>query len=245
MKGVVLAGGLGSRLLPLTRVTNKHLLPVYDKPMIFYPIQTLVEADITEILIVTGGSSAGDFLRLIGNGEEFGLKHMNYTYQKTEGGIADALRLARHFVGDDKVAVILGDNFVQGSIRTAAQDFDKQPSGAKIFLKEVNNPSDFGVPVLDGDKVVRIIEKPADPPSPYAVIGIYFYDNDVFDICDTLQPSARGELEITDVNNEYIRRGTMTYETVDGWWADCGSFEALLRSNMLVAREHGIDITHV
>lgn len=245
MKGVVLAGGLGSRLLPLTRVTNKHLLPVYDKPMIFYPIQTLVEAGITEILIVTGGSSAGDFLRLIGNGEEFGLKHMNYTYQKTEGGIADALRLARHFVGDDKVAVILGDNFVQGSIRTAAQDFDKQPSGAKIFLKEVNNPSDFGVPVLDGDKVVRIIEKPADPPSPYAVIGIYFYDNDVFDICDTLQPSARGELEITDVNNEYIRRGTMTYETVDGWWADCGSFEALLRSNMLVAREHGIDITHV
>lgn len=245
MKGVVLAGGLGSRLLPLTRVTNKHLLPVYDKPMIFYPIQTLVEAGITEILIVTGGSSAGDFLRLIGNGEEFGLKHMNYTYQKTEGGIADALRLARHFVGDDKVAVILGDNFVQGSIRTAAQDFDKQPSGAKIFLKEVNNPSDFGVPVLDGDKVVRIIEKPADPPSPYAVIGIYFYDNDVFDICDTLQPSARGELEITDVNNEYIRRGTMTYETVDGWWADCGSFEALLRSNMLVAREHDIDITHV
>ncbi len=245
MKGVVLAGGLGSRLLPLTRVTNKHLLPVYDKPMIFYPIQTLVEAGITEILIVTGGSSAGDFLRLIGNGEEFGLKHMNYTYQKTEGGIADALRLARHFVGDDKVAVILGDNFVQGSIRTAAQDFDRQPSGAKIFLKEVNNPSDFGVPVLDGDKVVRIIEKPADPPSPYAVIGIYFYDNDVFDICDTLQPSARGELEITDVNNEYIRRGTMTYETVDGWWADCGSFEALLRSNMLVAREHGIDITHV
>jgi glucose-1-phosphate thymidylyltransferase len=245
MKGVVLAGGLGSRLLPLTRVTNKHLLPVYDKPMIFYPLQTLVEAGITEILIVTGGASAGDFLRLIGNGEEFGLKHMNYTYQKTEGGIADALNLARHFVGDDKVAVILGDNFVQGSIRTAVQSFEQQPQGAKIFLKEVPNPSDFGVPVLEGDNVVRIIEKPAQPPSQYAVIGIYLYDNEVFDICDTLKPSERGELEITDVNNEYIRRGTMTYEVIDGWWADCGSFEALLRSNMLVAREQGIDITRV
>jgi len=242
MKGVVLAGGMGTRLRPLTRVTNKHLLPVYDKPMVFYPIQTLVEAGITEIMLVTGGNNAGDFLRLIGNGEEFGLKHMNYAYQKTEGGIADALRLARHFVGDDKVAVILGDNFVQGSVRKAVQDFMNQPRGAKIFLKEVPNPQDFGVAVLEGEKVVRVIEKPPVPPSNLAVIGIYLYDASVFEICETLVPSERGELEITDVNNEYIRRGVMTYEVVDGWWADCGSFEALLRSNILVARERGVDI---
>ena len=242
MKGVVLAGGVGTRLRPLTRVTNKHLLPVYDKPMVFYPIQTLVEAGITEIMLVTGGNNAGDFLRLIGNGEEFGLKHMNYAYQKTEGGIADALRLARHFVGDDKVAVILGDNFVQGSVRKAVQDFMKQPRGAKIFLKEVSNPQDFGVAVLEGEKVVRVIEKPPVPPSNLAVIGIYLYDASVFEICETLVPSDRGELEITDVNNEYIRRGVMTYEVIEGWWADCGSFEALLRSNILVARERGVDV---
>jgi len=242
MKGVILAGGLGSRLLPLTRVTNKHLLPVYDKPMIFYPIQTLVDAGVEEILLVTGGNSAGEFLRLIGNGEEFGLKHMNYTYQKTEGGIADALALARHFVGRDKVVVVLGDNFVQGSIRKAVQDFEAQPEGAKIFLKEVADPREFGVAVLEGDRVTRIIEKPKDPPTNLAVIGIYMYDNSVFDICDTLEPSARGELEITDVNNAYIQRGTMTYEILDGWWADCGSFEALLRSNLLVARERGVRV---
>jgi glucose-1-phosphate thymidylyltransferase len=239
MKGVVLAGGLGTRLLPLTRVTNKHLLPVYNKPMIFYPIQTLVNAGITDIMIVTGGSNAGDFLRLLGNGEEFGLQRMHYTYQKNEGGIADALRLARHFVGDDKVVVILGDNFVQGSIRKAVEDFERQPEGAKIFLKEVSSPQEFGVAELQGDRVVRIIEKPKDPPSSYAVIGIYMYPPDVFDICDTLKPSGRGELEITDVNNEYIRRGCLTYEILEGWWADCGSFDALLRSNLLVAREHG------
>jgi glucose-1-phosphate thymidylyltransferase len=226
----------------LTRVTNKHLLPVYDKPMIFYPIQTLVEAGVTEIMLVTGGNNAGEFLRLIGNGEEFGLRHMNYAYQKTEGGIADALRLARHFVGDDKVAVVLGDNFIQGSIRSAVQEFDAQPKGAKIFLKEVPNPQEFGVAVLEGDKVTRVIEKPAVPPTNLAVIGIYLYDNDVFDICETLEPSDRGELEITDVNNEYIRRGQMTYDIINGWWADCGSFEALLRSNLLVARERGVEI---
>ncbi|MBP8129090.1 MAG: NTP transferase domain-containing protein [Candidatus Hydrogenedentes bacterium] len=242
MKGVILAGGLGSRLMPLTRVTNKHLLPVYNKPMIFYPIQTLVDAGVTDILLVTGGNSAGEFLRLIGNGEEFGLKHMNYTYQKTEGGIADALALARHFVGKDKVAVVLGDNFIQGSIRKAVEDFERQPEGAKIFLKEVEDPREFGVAVLDGDRVARIIEKPKEPPSNLAVIGIYMYDNSVFDICDTLEPSARGELEITDVNNAFIRRGTMTYEILDGWWADCGSFDALLRSNLLVAREHGVRV---
>ncbi len=242
MKGVVLAGGLGTRLRPLTHVTNKHLLPVYDKPMIFYPIQTLVEAGITDIMLVTGGNNAGEFLRLIGNGEEFGLRHMNYAYQKTEGGIADALKLARHFVGSDKVAVMLGDNFVQGSIRNAVADFQQQPSGAKIFLKEVPHPEEFGVAVLDGGTVVQVIEKPKNPPSNLAVIGIYLYDNEVFEICETLVPSGRGELEITDVNNEYIRRGTMTYEVIDGWWADCGSFEALLRSNLLVARERGVDV---
>jgi glucose-1-phosphate thymidylyltransferase len=242
MKGVVLAGGLGSRLRPLTHVTNKHLLPVYNKPMIYYPIQTLVDAGVVDIMLVTGGNSAGDFLRLIGNGEQFGLRHMNYTYQKTEGGIADALSLCAHFVGNDKVVVVLGDNFIQGSIRKAVEDFEKQPKGAKIFLKEVENPKEFGVAVLDGDKVTRIIEKPKEPPTNLAVIGIYMYDAEVFDIVKTLKPSDRGELEITDVNNEYIRRGTMTYEILEGWWADCGSFEALLRSNMLVARENGVEI---
>ncbi len=242
MRGIILAGGSGSRLHPITMATSKQLLPVYDKPMIFYPIQTLVDAGVEEILLVTGGNSAGEFLRLIGNGEEFGLKHMNYTYQKTEGGIADALALARHFVGRDKVVVVLGDNFVQGSIRKAVQDFEAQPEGAKIFLKEVADPREFGVAVLEGDRVTRIIEKPKDPPTNLAVIGIYMYDNSVFDICDTLEPSARGELEITDVNNAYIQRGTMTYEILDGWWADCGSFEALLRSNLLVARERGVRV---
>ena len=242
MKGVVLAGGLGTRLRPLTRVTNKHLLPVYDKPMIFYPIQTLVDAGVTEIMLVTGGNNAGDFMRLIGDGEEFGPIHMNYAYQRTEGGIADALKLARHFVGDDKVAVMLGDNFVQGSIRKDVEEFQRQSRGAKIFLKEVSNPRDFGVAVLEGKKVVRIIEKPKEPPSNLAVIGIYLYDSDVFEICETLAPSDRGELEITDVNNEYIRRGSMTYGIIEGWWADCGSFEALLRSNILVASERGIEI---
>ena len=242
MKGVVLAGGLGSRLAPLTRVTNKHLLPVYNKPMIFYPIQTLVDAGVTDIMIVTGGNNAGEFLRLIGNGEEFGLRHMNYTYQKKEGGIAEALALTKHFVGNDKVVVILGDNFVQGSIRQATEDFANQPEGGKIFLKEVDHPQEFGVAVLEGDKVTEIVEKPEMPPTNYAVIGIYMYDARVFDICETLKPSDRGELEITDVNNDYIRRGVMTYEFIDGWWADCGSFEALLRSNNLVAREHGVNI---
>jgi glucose-1-phosphate thymidylyltransferase len=167
---------------------------------------------------------------------------MNYTYQKTEGGIADALSLCKHFVGDDKVVVILGDNFVQGSIRKAAEDFEKQPSGAKIFLKEVDNPSEFGVPELEDGHVKRIIEKPENPPSNMAVIGIYMYDSNVFDIVSTLKPSNRGELEITDVNNAYIERGDMTYEVIDGWWADCGSFEALIRSNLLVARENGVNV---
>jgi len=240
MKGVVLAGGLGTRLHPLTKVTNKHLLPIYDKPMIYYPIETLVEAGIKDILLVTGGNSAGEFLRLIGNGKEFGLKHINYTYQEGEGGIAEALDLAEHFAEDDLVTVVLGDNIIEGSIRSAVEDFKKQKVGAKIFLKEVDDPQRFGVATLDGDKVTKIVEKPEEPESRYAVIGIYMYDNTVFDIIKTLKPSGRGELEITDVNNAYIERGSMTYEILEGWWTDAGTFSSLIRANQLVASRHGV-----
>jgi len=240
MKGVVLAGGLGTRLHPLTKVTNKHLLPIYDKPMIYYPIETLVEAGIKDILLVTGGNSAGEFLRLIGNGKEFGLKHINYTYQEGEGGIAEALDLAEHFAEDDLVTVVLGDNIIEGSIRSAVEDFKKQKVGAKIFLKEVDDPQRFGVATLDGDKVTKIVEKPKEPESRYAVIGIYMYDNTVFDIIKTLNPSGRGELEITDVNNAYIERGIMTYEVLEGWWTDAGTFSSLIRANQLVASRHGV-----
>ena len=200
MKGVVLAGGLGTRLHPLTKVTNKHLLPIYNKPMIYYPIETLVNAGITDILLVTGGNSAGEFLRLIGNGKEFGLQHINYTYQEGEGGIAEALGLAEHFAEDDVITVVLGDNIIEGEIGAAVKDFERQKVGAKIFLKEVDDPQRFGVAVLDGDKVVRIDEKPKKPESNYAVIGIYIYDNTVFDIIKTLKPSDRGELEIREVD---------------------------------------------
>lgn len=241
MKGVVLAGGLGTRLFPLTKVTNKHLLPIYNKPMIYYPIETLVEAGITDILLVTGGNNAGDFLKLIGNGKEFGLKHVNYTYQEGEGGIAHALALAEHFAGRDLLTVILGDNIIESSIRKAVGDFIRQKNGAKIFLKEVQDPERFGVAVLNGDKVVRIDEKPKKPESNYAVIGIYMYDDTVFDIIKTLKPSGRGELEITDVNNAYIQHGAMTYEVLDGWWTDAGTFPSLIRANKLVARRYGIE----
>src|SRR5689334_18040362 len=206
MKGIVLAGGLGSRLYPLTAVTNKHLLPVYDRPMIYYPIQTLVNAGIEDILIVTGGNSAGDFLKLLGNGKAFGLKHLNYTYQEGEGGIAEALGLVEHFAGGDPVCVVLGDNIIQGNIRKAVDAYKVQGKGARIMLKTVTDPQRFGVPLLDGPKVVRIEEKPDDPKSDYAVIGIYMYDGEVYDIIRTLRPSGRGELEITDVNNAYIER---------------------------------------
>ena len=238
MKGVVLAGGLGTRLYPLTKVTNKHLLPIYDKPMVYYPIQTLVDAGITDILIVTGGNSAGDFLRLIGNGKDFGLSHINYTYQEGEGGIAAALALAQHFAEDDKIVVILGDNVLEQGIGDAVREFEKQKRGAKIFLKEVPDPERFGVPHIKDGKVVQIDEKPKKPASQYAVIGVYMYDNEVFDIVKTLKPSARGELEITDVNNAYIERGTMTYSIVDGWWSDAGtSFDSLLKATRLVAEK--------
>ncbi|HKY72743.1 MAG TPA: sugar phosphate nucleotidyltransferase [Nitrospira sp.] len=236
MKGVVLAGGLGTRLLPLTKVTNKHLLPVYNKPMVFYPIQTLVNAGVREIMLVTGGNNAGDFLRLLGNGKEFGLKHLNYTYQEGEGGIADALRLAEHFADGEPVCVMLGDNIIEGNILAATKAFRQQQRGAKILLKEVKDPQRFGVPVLEGKRVVRIEEKPANPQSSYAVTGVYFYDASVFDIIKTLKPSGRGELEITDVNNAYISAGTLTWDVLDGWWTDAGTIESLYLANQLVSR---------
>jgi glucose-1-phosphate thymidylyltransferase len=237
MKGVILAGGLGTRMRPLTKITNKHLLPVYDKPMIYYPLNTLVEAGIHEILIVTGGNNAGDFLRLLGNGKEFGLKHINYTYQEGEGGIAEALSLAEHFADKDPICVILGDNIVSGSIRPFVEDYKRQGNGGKIILKEVPDPERFGVPDIQDGRIVRIEEKPKDPRSSYAVIGIYMYDNYVFDIIKGLKPSERGELEITDVNNAYIQKGTMTYNVLSGWWTDAGTFDSLVRATNLVADE--------
>ncbi len=236
MKGVILAGGLGTRLYPLTKVTNKHLLPVYNKPMIYYPIQTLINAGVDDILIVTGGNNAGDFLRLLGNGKEFGLKHINYTYQEGEGGIAEALRLAEFFASGEKICVVLGDNLIEKNIRKAAENFQRQPKGAKILLKEVPDPQRFGVAELKGDRIVGVEEKPKKPKSQYAVIGIYFFDQEVFNIIKTLKPSHRGELEITDVNNRYIEKGEMTWDILEGWWTDAGTFESLLHANQLVAQ---------
>src|SRR5437899_2502251 len=206
MKGVILAGGLGTRLLPLTRITNKHLLPVFDRPMIFYPLQTLINAGIPDILLVTGGPHAGDFLRLLGNGKEFGLKHLNYTYQEGEGGIAAALSLAEHFAEGDRLCVILGDNIIEGSIAPAVERFRRQAAGARIVLKEVSDAERFGVAELRDSRIVSIEEKPRRPKSRYAVTGIYMYDGRVFDVIRTLKPSSRGELEITDVNNWYLAR---------------------------------------
>lgn len=237
MKGVILAGGLGTRLMPLTKVTNKHLLPVYDQPMITYPIRTLVNAGVEEVLLVTGGSNVGEFIRLLGNGREYGLKWLSYAYQEGVGGIADALRLAREYAEGEKIAVMLGDNIIEGNIRAAAKQFEQQKKGAKIFLKKVANPKEYGVAVCEGDKVVRIEEKPKEPKSDLAVIGVYMYDEQVFNIIRDLKPSARGELEITDVNNAYIARGEMTYEELEGWWGDAGeSIDALYHVSGLVAR---------
>ncbi len=235
MKGVILAGGLGTRLRPLTLVTNKHLLPVFDRPMVYYPIECLVNAGIDEILIVTGGEFAGDFLKLLKNGKHLGVKHLAYAYQEGEGGIADALKLAEDFADGDKVCVILGDNIIEKNMIKAANDFLAQPTGAKVLLKEVPDPQRFGVARIENDKLVEIIEKPSDPPSNLAVIGIYFYDNDVFGICQTLKPSGRGELEITDVNNAYLGRGDLTYEVIEGWWTDAGTFDSLRRAANYVA----------
>jgi glucose-1-phosphate thymidylyltransferase len=236
MKGVVLAGGTGSRLFPLTKITNKHLLPIYDRPMIYYPIQTLVDAGIRDIMVVTGGRNSGDFLRLLANGKHFGLKHINYTYQEGEGGIADALALAEHFADGQKICVILGDNIIEGSVREAATRFWEQPHGAHILLKQVHDAERFGVAEVSGERVVGIEEKPRHPKSNYAVTGIYMYDATVFEKIRTLVPSGRGELEITDVNNAYIREGAMSFSYLDGWWTDAGTFDSLLRAANLVAQ---------
>lgn len=239
MKGIILAGGLGTRLRPLTLVTNKHLLPVFDRPMIYYPIHCLLNAGIREILIVTGGEHAGDFLKLLKNGKHLGVKHLEYAYQEGEGGIADALKLAEEFADGQKICVVLGDNIIEGNIKKASGTFFTQASGAKVLLKEVPDPERFGVARFEGDpprgKIVEIIEKPNKPPSNFAVTGIYFYDADVFTICKTLKPSGRGELEITDVNNAYLQRGDLSYEILDGWWTDAGTFESLHRASTFVA----------
>jgi glucose-1-phosphate thymidylyltransferase len=234
MKGIVLAGGTGSRLFPLTKITNKHLLPIYDRPMIYYPIQTLVDAGIEDIMVVTGGRNSGDFLRLLANGKEFGLKHIHYTYQEGEGGIADALALAEHFADGHQICVILGDNIIQGNIRAAADRFRAQSRGAHILLKEVADAERFGVAEVAGDRIVGIEEKPAHPKSNYAVTGIYMYDSSVFDKIKTLVPSGRGELEITDVNNAYVREGSLTFSFLSGWWTDAGTFDSLLRAANMV-----------
>jgi len=237
VKGVVLAGGLGSRLQPLTKITNKHLLPVYDQPMIYFPIRTLVRAGINEILLVTGGEHAGDFLRLLGNGKEFGLKRMHYAYQEGEGGIAEALGLAESFADGSPICVMLGDNLIQDDLTDAAREFDEDPSGAMLLLKEVSDPERFGVARFENDKLVEIIEKPETPPSNMAVTGIYFYDARVFEIIPKLERSRRGELEITDVNNDYISRDALRHRTLKGWWTDAGTFPSLFRASKLVAEQ--------
>lgn len=237
MKGVVLAGGLGSRLYPLTKITNKHLLPVYDQPMIYYPIQQLVGAGIREIMLVTGGTYAGHFLNLLENGGEFGLRRLHYAFQRGEGGIADALKLAEDFVDGDRCVVILGDNIFENSIRGAVERFRLQPEGARILLKEVPDPQRFGVAELRDGRVVGIEEKPALPKSNFAVTGVYMYDAYVWEVVKQLKPSRRNELEITDVNNAYIARGALCYDIVEGWWTDAGTFDSLLRASQLVAEQ--------
>jgi glucose-1-phosphate thymidylyltransferase len=237
MKGIILAGGLGTRLRPMTLVTNKHLLPVYDRPMVYYPIGTLVNAGITEVLVVTGGEHAGDFFKLLRNGKDVGLKHLEYAYQEGEGGIADALKLAEDFADGGKICVILGDNIIENNINQAVADFRKQEKGAKVLLKQVEDPHRFGVVEFSEDRksIKRIIEKPKDPPSDMAVTGYYMYDGRVFDICKTLKPSGRGELEITDVNNDYLAKGELTWSELTGWWTDAGTVPSLLRATNLVA----------
>jgi glucose-1-phosphate thymidylyltransferase len=236
MKGVVLAGGKGSRLYPLTRVTNKHLLPVYDRPMIYYPIQTLVDAGIHDIIVVTGGYNSGDFFRLLSNGKDFDLRRIHYTYQDGESGIADALRLAEPFVDGEKICVVLGDNIIENNIIRSKCVFEQQDRGAHVLLKEVPDPERFGCPELFNGRILNIEEKPAKPKSNFAVIGIYFYDSTVFQKIASIKPSQRNELEITDVNNLYLQEKTLTHSLLDGWWSDAGTFESLLRATNLVAQ---------
>ena len=239
-KGVILAGGMGTRLAPLTNVTNKHLLPVYDRPMITYPIEKLVEAGIEEILLVTGGEFAGDFLGLLGNGKAFGIKRLHYTYQEGHGGIAAALLLAEDFADGEPMVVILGDNIFSASLKSFVEKYEVIGTGAMILLKQVKDAYRFGVATVEGERVIKIVEKPAKPESNLAVTGVYFYDRRVFEIVKKLKPSARDELEITDVNNIYIRWGQMRWAKLPGWWSDAGTFESLFRANQLVrqARLH-------
>lgn len=236
MKGIILAGGTGSRLDPLTRVTNKHLLPVYDRPMIYYPIMTLVGAGISDIMIVSGKGHAGHFLELLRSGSDFGAR-FSYGVQEQSGGIAQGLALGEDFADRQPVVVMLGDNILENSIRPALEKFQQQQRGAKIFLKEVSNPGSFGVAEVSGEKIIAIEEKPPRPKTNLAVIGVYMYDHQVWDVIRRLQPSSRGELEITDVNNFFVQQGTMTYEILDGWWGDGGeSFDSLLEAGNLAAR---------
>lgn len=237
MKGVILAGGFGTRLFPLTRITNKHLLPVYNAPMISYPLQILVDAGITDIMIVTGGNHSGELLRLLRDGKEFGLQSASFAYQEGEGGIADALTLAEPFANGEKVCVVLGDNIIENNIAEAKRQFDCQEKGAMIMLKNVPDPERFGVPVFEGERMVRIEEKPKQPKSNYAVIGIYFYDGSVFERARQLKSSNRGELEITDVNNSYLREGTLSYSVLDGWWTDAGTFESIFRASEMIRKK--------
>jgi len=237
MKGIILAGGTGSRMFPCTKVTNKHLLPIYNKPMIYYPLETLARARIKDVLIVTGGNSPGDFLKLLGNGKSFGLKELHYTYQEGSGGIAEALGLAEDFADNGRVVVILGDNIFEDNISQAVKDFKKQKLGAKLFLKKVLDPKRFGVAEVKGKKIINIEEKPKKPKSSYAVTGLYMYNGQVFDVIKTLKPSQRGELEITDVNNFYIKQETATYEVVKGFWSDAGTFESLFRATNLIEKK--------
>jgi len=234
IKGIILAGGTGTRLLPATKVTNKHLLPIYNKPMIYYPLQTLASAGIREVMIVTGGNNSGDFLRLLGNGQEFGLRSLQYGYQEGAGGIAEALGLTENFADNQKVVVILGDNVFEDDIGAAVSNFRKQSKGARVFLKEVQDAKRFGVAEVEDGKIIGIEEKPPVPKSNLAVTGIYMYDPHVYEIIKTLKPSDRGELEITDVNNQYIKEGTMEYEVLRGWWTDAGIPETLHRASALI-----------
>jgi glucose-1-phosphate thymidylyltransferase len=242
MKGVILAGGIGSRLHPLTRITNKHLLPIYDRPMVEYAIEALVGGGVTEIMVVTGGTHAGEFLRLLGDGHAHGIDRLSYAYQEREGGIADALGLAERFAGGDRILVMLADNVFERSVRPAIENFEQQERGARIVLSRIEEPEHLrhlGVAELDGDRVLHIHEKPETPPSEFAVTGLYFYDAAVFEFLPTLSPSARGELEITDVNNWYIEQGAMEFDVVEGFWGDAGeSIDAYYEVNDFV-REHG------
>ena len=242
MKGVILAGGSGTRLHPLTRITNKHLLPLYDRPMVNYAVEALVEAGISELMLVTGGTHAGEFFRLLGNGREYGLDLLTYGYQEKAGGIAEALGLAEHFVAREKVCVMLADNVFERSLKQTVANFDEQSSGARIVLSHVEEDEHLrhlGVAVMEGDRVAEIVEKPQTPPSKYAVTGIYFYDQQVWDVLPTLQPSGRGELEITDVNNWYVGRGEMEADALDGFWGDAGeSIEAYYTVNDFVRQTH-------